>query len=177
MNKTIIPQEALQQFNNRDEAGFKTVFYTLYKNLVAYSATMTLDYQQSEDIVITTLIKVWRGDAVFVNDEKLLIYLYKSIKNHTFNYLKSAEYKARKHTKDIDELDMPEISADPQLEKLAAMYEFIQTLPEQCREVVKLHLAGHSPKEISSTLNTAISTVNVQMHRAVKKLKQKFNIE
>jgi RNA polymerase sigma-70 factor (ECF subfamily) len=51
----------------------------------------------------------------------------------------------------------------------------VAALPRQQRELIKLKFeAGLSYKEMAETLKTSVSTVGVQLHDAIKTLRQRW---
>lgn len=51
------------------------------------------------------------------------------------------------------------------------LYEAINTLPVQCREVISLLLAGNSVEEVAAKLNISNSSVRTYKARALERLR------
>lgn len=54
-------------------------------------------------------------------------------------------------------------------------FNVIDLLPERCKEIFKLHLAGKKENEIASQLGISLSTVKSQKQKAFQRLKERLN--
>ena len=107
----------------------------------------------------------------------LKAYLYTSVRNRCYNYLRDAKVEDRNmalyaeaavYSDNVDMIDREEI-----LEKIR---EVLDELPEKCREVCLLRFVhGYKYSEISEQLGMNENTVKVQLHRGMEKLKRCFS--
>lgn len=175
MSKNIT-KEIIQEFNNRQESGLKEIFYLMLRELHVYSARISGDWQESEDIVLNSFIKLWQSTAKFKAGVALSAYMYKLVRNETLNYIRSDKCKYRKISDEesagieVEEKQEHDIYA----EKIKRINAFIETLPCRCKQVMHLHLLCYNSKEISEVLCMSVSTVDNQKYIAMQKLKKHF---
>lgn len=172
-----ITKEAIQSFNNRQESGFKEIFYDLLHELQVYSSTIIYNWYESEEVVLKCFMKLWNSDATFNSREALCSYIYKLVKRESLNYNRSEACRMDKRT--YDEKPALEIEDkvehDKYVENLKKLNVFIELLPHRCQEVMRLHLLGRTTKEISKILDISVSTVDNQKSRAIASLREQFN--
>lgn len=172
-----ITKEAIQSFNNREESGFKEIFYDMLHELQIYSSTFTCNWYEAEEIVLKCFMKMWRSEATFNSREALCAYIYKLVRYASLNYNRSEACLMDKRTYDEKAaLEIPDKTEhDAYAEKLKKLNAFIELLPGRCQDVMRLHLLGYSTKEISDILSMSISTIHNQKSRAINSLRERFN--
>lgn len=174
--KSRITQEVLTRFNNRDELAFKEIFYQYFTDVFVYVELHLKDKQESESLCITIFHKLWSSKNSFYDEHGMRSYLFAIAKHESINYRKSKYKRQRILTEGIDEsrFVIPEEEFIETRDLFNSLYEYINELPQQCQDVVSLTLLGLDSKQISQRLGITVSTVDVQRHRAIKKLRIKF---
>lgn len=170
-----ITKDVITKFNNRDEAGYKHIFYCLLQELHAYSMTITRDYHESEDIVLRVFLTLWECDKKFETETDIRSFMYTCVKNKSLDHVSTSAFKARLKTKDDTHLELTDTHDDYDEEKVALMYKFIQTLPPQCKDIIIMKLNGLTTDEISAKLKINEQTVYTQVRRAIKKIKDNLS--
>ncbi len=93
----------------------------------------------------------------------------------SYETIASAKQKAGKTVTVIAKLDSKTIRYDPALNPNYLTFDAVDTLPEQCRKVIKMTFEeGKKPKEIALALGITISTVNNQKMRGLNLLKDRL---
>lgn len=176
MSKKNITKEAIQSFNNREEAGLREIFDNMLYELRVYGSHLICNWYESEEIVLKCFIKMWQSNAVFLTNHAASSFLYKLVKNECLNYTCSERHKIDKRT--YDESVALEIEDkkehDNYSDKLKTLNEYIDMLPKRCRDVMRLHLIGYSSIQIAEKLGMAVSTVDNQKSRAIIALRKRF---
>jgi RNA polymerase sigma-70 factor (ECF subfamily) len=179
MSRKNITEEAIQSFNNRQEAGFKEIFDELFYELRVYSSNIIANWYESEDVVLKCFLKLWQSNAKFTTWPSLSAYMYKMVKNHSLNYNRSLPCRLDKKTYDeaaaLNIEDKKE--HDAYCDKLKQLNEFIGLLPTRCQEVMRLHLWGYDTRQISERLGVSMDTVQTHKTRAVVALRKRFKNE
>ena len=155
------------------EGVFKQCFHDHYEGLHRYAFTIVKEDQQAKDIVQTAFLKLWEK-----RDQVDLLasgrsYLFTSVYHLSLNSIRDGEIK-KQHKEQIAS-GTPEISYDPaeQKELKERIQEAINSLPPRCKEVFcKSRLEGKKYGEIATEMNISVKTVEVQMGKALKKLKE-----
>jgi RNA polymerase sigma-19 factor, ECF subfamily len=177
--KSRITQEVLTRFNDRDELAFKEIFYGYFREVFVYIEQYIKDKQESESLCIIIFHKLWSCENTFRDEHAMRLYLFTIAKHESINYTRSKYKRQRKMTAGIDESSF--IASEQEFiemhDLVKSLYEYINDLPPQCQDVISLTLLGLDSKEISKRLGISVSTVDVQRHRAVKKLRIKFKCD
>lgn len=151
-------------------------FKQYYEALARYAFTLVKKQEEAEDIVQKLFIKLWekRNELDIKGNPKS--YLYGAVHNSSLNHLNSA---ARRHAHREVEEDYS-ISAyektDSRIEskELEQTIELaMQTLPPKCRDVFQLSRQEQlSYKEIAEQLNISTKTVENQMGKALRLMRE-----
>lgn len=158
-----------------DEAMFEKVFRHYYNMLCAYASGIIEDYDEAEDIVQQTMVKIWEKRSDIEISNSLKSYLYRSVHNAALNRKKHSnvrklyadDYKSRNNV--VSEATSIKV-IQSELEK--AIADSINKLPEQCRLVFKLsRFEDLKYSEIAEHLGISIKTVENQISKALRMLR------
>jgi RNA polymerase sigma-70 factor (ECF subfamily) len=163
---------AIQQGNKQV---FENLFRLYYAPLVGYANKMLGDKMDAEEVVQKLFCKLWENKESFSVSISVKSYLYKSVHNHSLNFIKHQKVKQQHaHTilsKEVEtEKDASHLVRAKELNKkiLAA----IEQLPEQCRITFQLSRNENLKyAEIAETMGVSIKTVENQMGKALKHLR------
>lgn len=162
----------------KDEAAFEQVFKTYFKNLHAYACTILKNEDEAEEMVQQIFFKLWdRADNLSFNGP-IAAYLYRAIHNECLNYLKHQKVRSNHqlyvaHSMKNQSEHAPGRVMEKELE--ARYKEALEELPEQCRLIFQLSRFGDMKyREIADELNISVKTVENQMGKALKILRQKL---
>lgn len=132
------------------------------------------DESQARDIVQDVFLQIWNKRESIEIRTALGAYLKRAVINRCLNAIKQ-----RKANVDIDSFEAPASrEASPQdlmeLKDLEiALQAALNQLPEKCRQVFVLkRLEGMSQKEIATLLGISTKTVENQVTKALKVLKE-----
>lgn len=165
----------LSKLGKGDEDAFNCIFYTYYKGLVLYANKFLIDRDKAEETVQGVFVKLWSDREQIKIITSLRMYLQKSVQNKCLDILK--------HKKIVqDYVDKTERQPNDQTgngEDLILFAELkekiehsVNNLPENCREIFKLsRYKGLKYTEIAQEKNISIKTVEVQIGKALKKLR------
>nr|WP_256440336.1 sigma-70 family RNA polymerase sigma factor [Sedimentibacter sp. zth1] len=104
---------------------------------------------------------------------ELVNYVYKSLKNHTYNLIK---HKARKNiVESCMEFEMPYYDYYQEIE-LDTFYSYITKLTNmQKKIIIGLFVYGYTISELSKILNISRQAINQNKLRALRIIKQKVD--
>lgn len=168
----------LHKITSEDESVFEFIFRKYYAGLCSYSKRFVGDYDQAEELVQDVFLKLWESRGELKVTTSLKSYLFKSVHNKSLNYLKhiQVENKYKEYNDNLiklNELSEDDAFAEPNME--GEIYDAIETLPEQCKNIFKLsRLEGLKYKEIAEQLNISDRTVEVQIRKASIILREKL---
>jgi len=156
---------------------FESVFRKYYAPLVVFARKYVDDYDTARDIVQDLFVKFYEKRAEINVEISLKSYLYRSVYNSCINYLNNASMRVR-HAKTMESTN--EIYNDLEDEIIAIdlqykIYNIIDKLPNKCRKIFKMNrFEGLSNDEIAQSLNLSKRTVETQISKALKILRNKL---
>lgn len=177
-----VPDELLlswqQQIANGDESAFNQLFRCFYIRLVDFAANILKARPPAEEIVNDVFVKLWQRRQYLPEVQKIKVFLYVAVKNGCYNYLRSNSLWSV--TVGIDQVasitSMQDPEADMAFRELQhRLNTIIASLPEQCRQVFRMvREDGLKYKEVAEILQISPRTVETQLFRAVKKIRQEL---
>lgn len=165
----------LTRIADGDAAIYPYLHDTYYSSLVYFSLNITQNQQQSEDIAVDTLVKLWQLPTRFESAGKLRGYLFTLARNASLNYLKHQKVRAQSE----QEISETEVLVDSRAEALVVesdlmriIYQEIARLPQAYREVVELlYIEGMPSAEAAEKLGISMDNLRQRKGRAIKELK------
>jgi len=158
------------------QKGFENLFNRLYEGLCHSSYRIVQNEHTAEDIVQEIFCTLWK------KKEELQIdsyenYLFRSVYNASLNAIKKRDFHAFKEIEE-ETFQFPDLSINPEQqlqlsETQERINKAIDNLPTACRAIFVLsRFESKSNKEIASELNLSIKTVENQMTKALRLLRQ-----
>lgn len=169
-------KELIRLLREDDQQAFGVLYYRYVKPLKFFVQKVVKSPALSEDIVHDTFIKVWDSRSHIDAEQAFKPYLYTIARRHLLNLLKRAQHESsiveemRRHA--IPGENSTGLMMDYN-ESNVLLHEAMDRLPSQCREVfVRCRVQGLTYKETASELGIAESTVNNQMVKALKSIRE-----
>lgn len=168
----------VDQLRSKDKRAFSLVFNEYYGSMVLYACRFMDEREEAEEIVQDVFVKFWEKCASIAPGSSIKSYLYRAVHNSCLNAIKHEKVKdgykqyiihflASSYQDDF-ELKHPEIVAQ-------RIKEEVEALPPRCSEIFKLSkYDGLKYEEIAEYLGISIKTVEVQMGKALKILREKL---
>ena len=144
--------------------------------LVSYAKEITGDLESARDAVQETFLRLSRQDVAALKP-RLRPWLFLVCRNCALDHRRKV---VRFSNEPLEEDEWLSDEPSPPSRAIAAedagrLRELVAALPRQQRELIKLKFeAGLSYKEMAETLKTSVSTVGVQLHDAIKTLRQRW---
>lgn len=138
------------------------------------------DTQIAQDIVQDAFVNYWNKRDELKADVNTKAYLFASVRNKALEILRRDKMKEShqdkiKHLEALRHEDNIEAEAEKYV-RLEKVYAAIKTLPTKCQEVFSLSkINGLSYQEIADYKGISIKTVENQVVRALKILREKLN--
>jgi RNA polymerase sigma-70 factor (ECF subfamily) len=160
-----------------DNKALESLFRKYYHSLCRFASFFSRRDDLADEIVSDVFIKLWeRKDSLLI--ENLRAYLFKSTRHTTINYVKQETI----NWEDLSE-ELPEESYDPASELIYKELEhklnrLIDVLPEKRKAIFQLsRFEGFTYNEISEILSISEKTVENQMGKAIKQLRELHKIQ
>lgn len=159
-----------------EEKAFEAVYRLYYPKMCDLAQYLIHEPEVVEELVQDVFMKIWENRRQWHPKGSIRSYLYCSIKNRSFDYLKhqKIEHNWLKLNWGLD-ADHPESPHEHlvQTELEQQIEKWVQQLPDK-RKIVFLLSRTHglSNKEIAEVLDISVNTVETQMGRALKQLRE-----
>ena len=171
--------EALQK---GEEKAFVYLFDRYYEGLLNYAGRIVRETELAHDLVLETFCKLYEDHANLNVHLSVKSYLYKSVYNSCLNEIKHQKVVRNYADREVLDFYFSEIVQAPEAELTLqnedirkALEEAISKLPERCREGFVLSKVEElSNKEIAEKLNISVKTVEVQMTKALSRLREEL---
>ena len=149
-------------------------------SLLRYAASITGDAERARDIVQETFMKLCGEDREKL-DGRLTEWLFTVCRNRAIDV-----QRKEKRMTPLTEMDMetrestepsPSVAAE-QRESTSSVLRFLESLPPNQREVIRLKFQSDlSYAEISRVTNLSLSNVGFLIHTGIKNLRRQFQSE
>jgi RNA polymerase sigma-70 factor (ECF subfamily) len=165
-----------------DDRILKTEFEKLFREhftALCYFARKYLgDMDSSKEIVHSVFIRIWENRADFDWEKPAKSYLFTSVYNRSMNFIRDNRRFVTGETEVLKE-EINDISGFSDTLEVAELEARIQTalkkLPEKCRKVFEMNrFEGKKYAEIADQLEISVKTVETQMSRALKVLREEL---
>lgn len=166
-------KEIMRHIARGDEQVFEQLFKTWYARLTMYGYKFLGDRQEAENIVQMVFIKFWeKRKELKINSLKS--YLTVAVRNSCINELKRNPHHLS--VEDQFNIELPGEEDDSNEEMIKKVNEVINEMPPQRQRIFKMgRFDGLKYKEIAAQLGISHKTVEVQMGKALKTLREIFN--
>ena len=170
-------RDLLSRIRQGDQGAFDALFRAHYAALVRHADGMLRRRDVAEELVQDVMLELWRRRETLVVDDSVRAYLFRATRNRALNHLRHEAIVRRSE---------PELAADPDTRPGAetvlvdeeidvAVRRAVAELPDRCREVFELsRMRGLKYSEIASSLGISVKTVEAQMGKALRLLRERL---
>ncbi|MEN8204259.1 MAG: RNA polymerase sigma-70 factor [Bacteroidota bacterium] len=168
IEKKLIPGGKL------DHSYFEELFRTYFTPLMLFARKTLVDEDDAREVVHKVFIALWEKREAVDLSTSLKSYLFTSVHNRSLNVLRDR--------KKFSDEELPDVAGDwdvsAQIESMELeekIRDAIQSLPEKCRRIFELNrFDGLKYSEIAQELDISVKTVENQMSKALKILREKL---
>lgn len=167
---------------NLVEGGFKKfykdTFNTFFDGLHRYALTIVKDSDGASDVVQSVFVKWWESQKQFDSMDEAKAYLFTAVYRQSLNVIRNDKtrlvhkenYRYEMKTSSVTQDDAVELEQlDHQIKST------IDDLPSQCKIIfIKSRFENKRYSEIAEEMNLSVKTVEAQMGKALKILREKI---
>jgi RNA polymerase sigma-70 factor (family 1) len=167
----------MESLINGEEKAYKFLLNKFHRKLHAYALTLVNDHSMAQDIVQNVFLKTWKNRNKLNPEFSIQSFLYKSVYNEFINSYQQNKAMMLLQQKYVESMQhVVETTDDNSIERmLAIINKEIQNLPNKCQQVFILSKKeGLTNIEIAEHLDVSIKTVEAQISKAYKILKEKL---
>jgi RNA polymerase sigma-70 factor (ECF subfamily) len=161
-----------------DVNAFEKIFREYFSPLVYFAVRFVKDVDSAREIVHQVFVRIWENREEIHLDSAMRSYLFTAVRNRCLNHLRD---QAKFHPDDVS--NIPEIETSTEEtgnpaesdELESAINSAVNTLPEKCREIFRMNrFGGLKYREIAENLDISVKTVEAQMSKALKLIREKL---
>lgn len=178
----ISDKEVVHNVRLGDKKVYEQLFLDHYKNLVLYAKKFVIDTDTSRDLVQDVFVYLWDKREKLTIDKSLSSYLFRAVHNACINYLKRESTKEnyiKQFLINLNEGSYNTSASEDAYELVVhkdlseRVERIVESLPEQCRNIFRMsRFRGMKNKEIAEIYSISPRTVETQIYRALKVLKE-----
>lgn len=164
--------------NWKSKKGYEALFKEHYKSLVIFANSYLKDIDQSEEIVQDVFVNLWNKRKSIDINTNPKSYLYASVRNVSLNTIKHNKYVHAYMRYNQEQISINEqheadtVVASEMEEKIA---DVIAKMPPERKKIFLMSRnEGLKYREISEKLNISVKTVENQMGKALKYLREEL---
>ena len=166
----------LHNIRSGDEKAFELLFKAQYPILCGYARKYLDDFDQAEEIVQEMFFNFWQKREKVEINTSLEAYLFRSVRNSCLNYLKHLKIREQyklANNQDIRQKEQEIHDSVVALELQERIENVIDQLPTERKKIFKMsRFEELKYKEIAEKLNISVKTVEAEMSKALKFLRQ-----
>lgn len=171
----------LTKIKEGDIKAFEDVFRRYYSPLCWHAAGITGDLESAEEIVEELFYIFWKDRENLQIFQSLKSYLYKAVRNEALQHCRHKEVRARyrEYVLANNASSTPAYDPHRQLE-YQELQRIIRTtldkLPGRRLRIFQMHrMEGKKYAEIASSLSLSVKTVEAEMTKALRTLRNEIN--
>ncbi|MCB0524561.1 MAG: RNA polymerase sigma-70 factor [Saprospiraceae bacterium] len=167
----------LSGLRNGDENALRSIFDKYYSHLIGVIYRMIPDVDTCQDLAQEVFVELWNKRETINIQSSLQAYLRRAAINRALNHIKTQKRTILEDAEKFgDKEDITEQELGIQVKKEnqeKALHNAIDALPERCRIVFTLsRFENMSHKEIAEKLGISVKTIENQITKAMKLLRQ-----
>jgi RNA polymerase sigma-70 factor (ECF subfamily) len=154
-------------------AAFEEVYYAFHEKLYFYFLKRTTDADVATELVQLTFIKLWRYRSNLNEELPLSQQIFRIARTTLIDVLR---HKAQHRSIPIATDQLPELPDTSHVaherETRDMMHRAIEHLSPERKKIIQYRINGFSNREIAAHLSISLKTVENQVNRAIKQLKE-----
>ncbi len=163
-----------KEIQNGDRKALNYLFELYFEPLCHFVNAYVREPMLAEEIVSDVFFNLWVKRKTLKITGSLKPYLFKAARNQSVSYMRRPSFQHQSLEQDtrLDQAQQPDALLIHQ-ENLRSWQKLIDRLPERCRMIFLLHREeDFTYKEIAGLLNITEKTVENQMGKALRSLRE-----
>lgn len=162
-------------FETDPKKGYELLFRTYYMPLCSHAVRFVYNKEVAEDLVTEIFLNFWKKSVHTSVTTTFRAYLFTSVRNKCFTYLRWEFQKIRQE--ELDDNFLSDMLSPDHIMEMDELYmhveRVIRTLPPQCQKVFVLsRFEGKSYQEIAAKLDVSVKAVEGHISKALNVLRR-----
>jgi RNA polymerase sigma-70 factor (ECF subfamily) len=161
---------------HRDMQAYQQLYKILHKPLIRFATSMIDSKEVAEEIFSDLMLKIWHMEEKLAAIENLNVYLFRSIRNASLNYLqKNNRVRLVELNDGVNDKAGTGFLQDEVLrnEFQSHLLHAVEALPPRCKMVYLLiKEEGMTYRQVSDVLGITVNTIEGHMTVALKRITQ-----
>ena len=146
-----------------------------FEGLYRYAFTILKNNDDAKDAVQSVFVKIWEKRATIDEQQSVQSYLYTSVYNYCLN-VKRKEKVRNEYVQNNQQTQQTNSDQLVTRENIKTITDALESLPPQCRLIFfKSRFEKKKYAEIAEELNLSVKTIEVQIGKALKILREKLS--
>lgn len=162
-----------------NKATFEEAFRSYFTPLCSFAQKYIHDIDEAKDIVHNVFINLWNKREEIDLNTSLKSYLFQGVHNRSLNYIRDHKKIVQFDTLQSEGEIGNYIESKDHLESEEAegrINRALDDLPDKCKEIFLMNrFDGLKYREVAEKLDISIKTVETQMSRALKTLRERLS--
>jgi RNA polymerase sigma-70 factor (ECF subfamily) len=170
--------ELEENIKNNDKgltAVVEKYFQAHFEGLYRYAFTILKNNDEAKDAVQAVFVKLWEKRAVIDEQQSVQAFLYTSVYNYCLNVIRNEKVRRayienHRHTEQV----FNDVLVSR--ENMNRITEALESLPPQCKLIfTKSRFEKKKYAEIAREMNLSVKTIEVQIGKALKILRERLS--
>ncbi|MTI32556.1 RNA polymerase sigma-70 factor [Xanthovirga aplysinae] len=170
--------EIIAAIQKGNEEVFESIFRNHYEPLCMHAMRYLEDADAAEEVVQELFYQIWQKREELTINSSLKAYLFRSVRNSCLNLIKHEKVKEDYKNYNQHRINVAEkqVSLSVEENELSGLIiQAIEELPEERRKIFKMSRnEGLKYKEIAQHLNISVKTVEAQMGKALRFMREQL---
>jgi RNA polymerase sigma-70 factor, ECF subfamily len=174
-------QSLIRKLRKGDKEAFELIFNKYKEKLYFFALGYLHSSSEAEEVIQRVFICLWENRRTLIEALSLKDYLYKAVINKVYNYFKHLAVRQ----KYLDHIATQELLEDDNSQQSiyfndlkGTLDDLIERLPARQQQIFKLNQQdGLSHHEIAARLGLSVRSVENQIYRAMKYIKENLSKE
>ncbi len=169
----------LLKLKEGDEKAYEAIFHEYYALLTAFANKYLRDLDTSKEIAQNIFVKFYEKREIIEVSSSLKAYLFRMVHNDCISYIRKKNYvDSQTIALENEQQNISDYqNFQEQTEEEYKLHKLIEQLPPKCKQIFKLsRFEEKKHHEIAAMLNLSPRTVEGQISRAMKFLKENYKI-
>ncbi|MCW8813909.1 MAG: RNA polymerase sigma-70 factor [Chlorobium sp.] len=176
-NDSGLANQLVEKIITGNHNAFEILFKTYSQKLIYFSRRYVRDKQIAENIIQDVFLTIWQNKKNLNPTKNIQSYLFTAVKNESLKQLRHLNVENQQR-ENVSGLSIVELNPDETIDQKELREELnkaINDLPDKCREIFAMSRFDQLKySEIADILGISVKTVETQMGRALKKLREQL---